>query len=158
MNIYVGNLPFSATEADLRSLFADYGDITSAAVITDRDTGQSAGSASSNSPIRPSPETPSASSTGMTGTVASSLSTRPAPGRQGTDRRRNAGRVTVLNPLDYGALCVVTTRDRQVLTGRFLGVEVAHGDRSILVESHSQTHSIPVESVFTTSGPRRRAA
>ncbi len=64
----------------------------------------------------------------------------------------------MLNPLDYGALCVVTTRDRQVLTGRFLGVEVAHGDRSILVESHSQTHSIPVESVFTTSGPRRRAA
>ncbi len=43
MNIYVGNLPFSATEADLRSLFADYGDITSAAVITDRDTGQSRG-------------------------------------------------------------------------------------------------------------------
>ena len=41
MNIFVGNLPFSATEADLRSLFADYGDITSAAVITDRDTGQS---------------------------------------------------------------------------------------------------------------------
>ncbi len=64
----------------------------------------------------------------------------------------------MLNPLDYGALCVVTTRDRQVLTGRFLGVEVAHGDRSVLVESHSQTHSIPVESVFTTSGPRRRAA
>ncbi len=64
----------------------------------------------------------------------------------------------MLNPLDYGALCVVTTRDRQVLIGRFLGVEVAHGDRSILVESHSQTHSIPVESVFTTSGPRRRAA
>lgn len=64
----------------------------------------------------------------------------------------------MLNPLDYGALCVVTTRDRQVLTGRFLGLEVAHGDRSILVESHSQTHSIPVESVFTTSGPRRRAA
>jgi RNA recognition motif-containing protein len=43
MNIYVGNLPFSATEDDLRSLFADYGDITSAAVITDRDTGQSRG-------------------------------------------------------------------------------------------------------------------
>ena len=43
MNIYVGNLPFSATEADLRSLFADYGDITSAAVITDRDTGRPRG-------------------------------------------------------------------------------------------------------------------
>jgi RNA recognition motif-containing protein len=43
MNIYVGNLPFDATEPDLRSLFADYGTITSAAVITDRDTGRSRG-------------------------------------------------------------------------------------------------------------------
>jgi len=43
MNIYVGNLPFSATETDLRSLFADYGTVSSAAVITDRETGQSRG-------------------------------------------------------------------------------------------------------------------
>ena len=43
MNIYVGNLPFQATEADLRSLFADYGTVNSAAVITDRDTGRSRG-------------------------------------------------------------------------------------------------------------------
>lgn len=43
MNIYVGNLPFNATDADLRSLFADYGTITSASVITDRDTGRSRG-------------------------------------------------------------------------------------------------------------------
>lgn len=43
MNIYVGNLPFTATDADLRDLFADYGEITSAAVIVDRDTGRSRG-------------------------------------------------------------------------------------------------------------------
>jgi RNA recognition motif-containing protein len=43
MNIYVGNLPFDATEADLRNLFAEYGTITSAAVVTDRDTGRSRG-------------------------------------------------------------------------------------------------------------------
>lgn len=43
MNIYVGNLPFDATEANLRSLFADYGTIDSAAVITDRETGRSRG-------------------------------------------------------------------------------------------------------------------
>ncbi len=43
MNIYVGNLPFDATEANLRSLFADYGTINSAAVITDRETGRSRG-------------------------------------------------------------------------------------------------------------------
>jgi RNA recognition motif-containing protein len=43
MNIYVGNLPFDATDEDLRTLFADYGTITSASVITDRDTGRSRG-------------------------------------------------------------------------------------------------------------------
>ncbi len=64
----------------------------------------------------------------------------------------------VFNSLEYGALCMVTTRDQQVVTGRFLGVEVAHGDRFILVESPSQTRSIPVEWVHTTSGPRGRAA
>ena len=34
MNIFVGNLPFTASESDLRTLFADYGDIQSVAVIT----------------------------------------------------------------------------------------------------------------------------
>ncbi|MDH4118709.1 MAG: RNA-binding protein [Acidimicrobiia bacterium] len=43
MNIYVGNLPFDAQESDLRRIFADYGDIASASVITDRDTGRSRG-------------------------------------------------------------------------------------------------------------------
>ncbi|MFO7700669.1 MAG: RNA-binding protein [Acidimicrobiia bacterium] len=43
MNIFVGNLPFTATEGDLRAIFADYGDLDSVAVITDRDTGRSRG-------------------------------------------------------------------------------------------------------------------
>jgi len=43
MNIFVGNLPFSATEGDLRQLFSEYGTVDSAAVITDRDTGRSRG-------------------------------------------------------------------------------------------------------------------
>lgn len=43
MNIYVGNLPFDVTDADLRTLFADYGALASASVITDRDTGRSRG-------------------------------------------------------------------------------------------------------------------
>ena len=43
LNIYVGNLPFSATDADLRSLFGEYGTIVSASVISDRDTGRSRG-------------------------------------------------------------------------------------------------------------------
>ena len=43
MNVYVGNLPFSTTTADLEALFAQYGEVESAAVITDRDTGRSRG-------------------------------------------------------------------------------------------------------------------
>ena len=41
--IYVGNLPFSATEADLRELFEQHGTVDSVNVITDRDTGRARG-------------------------------------------------------------------------------------------------------------------
>jgi RNA recognition motif-containing protein len=40
MTIYVGNLAFKATEADLRDVFADYGAIKRVVVPTDRDTGR----------------------------------------------------------------------------------------------------------------------
>ena len=43
MNIYVGNLPFSSTSADLEDLFGEYGQVDSAAVISDRETGRSRG-------------------------------------------------------------------------------------------------------------------
>ncbi len=43
MNVYVGNLPFNTNSADLEGLFAEYGEVESAAVITDRDTGRSRG-------------------------------------------------------------------------------------------------------------------
>ena len=42
-NIYVGNLAFSTNTADLEALFAEHGEVTSAQVITDRDTGRSRG-------------------------------------------------------------------------------------------------------------------
>ena len=42
-NIYVGNLAFSTDSAALRTLFADFGEVTSAQVISDRDTGRSRG-------------------------------------------------------------------------------------------------------------------
>ena len=41
--IYVGNLPFSATEADLRTLFAQHGNVVSVALPTDRETGRPRG-------------------------------------------------------------------------------------------------------------------
>ncbi len=37
--IYVGNLPFSATEDEIRQSFAQHGTVSSVALITDRDTG-----------------------------------------------------------------------------------------------------------------------
>ncbi len=41
--LYVGNLPWSTTEADLEEMFSKYGSVHSAAVVTDRDTGRSRG-------------------------------------------------------------------------------------------------------------------
>lgn len=43
MNIYVGNLPFSSNNGDLEELFGQYGQVDSAAVISDRETGRSRG-------------------------------------------------------------------------------------------------------------------
>ena len=43
MNIYVGNLTFSMTEEDLRSAFAAHGEVSTARIITDRETGRSRG-------------------------------------------------------------------------------------------------------------------
>lgn len=42
-NLYVGNLSFQTSTSQLESLFADFGEVASAQVITDRDTGQSRG-------------------------------------------------------------------------------------------------------------------
>jgi len=41
--IYVGNLPFTATEDDVRALFAEHGEVESVALITDRETGRPRG-------------------------------------------------------------------------------------------------------------------
>ncbi len=41
--LYVGNLPYSATEETLRETFSQCGDVDSTTMITDRETGQSKG-------------------------------------------------------------------------------------------------------------------
>lgn len=41
--IYVGNLPFSASEDEVRGLFADHGEVESVSLITDRETGRPRG-------------------------------------------------------------------------------------------------------------------
>jgi RNA recognition motif-containing protein len=43
VKLYVGNLSYSTTEDDLRTLFSQAGTVASVAVIKDRDTGQSKG-------------------------------------------------------------------------------------------------------------------
>ncbi|NOT52415.1 MAG: RNA-binding protein [Chitinophagaceae bacterium] len=43
MNIYVSNLSFAVTDEDLRSYFAEYGEVTSAKVIMDKYTNRSKG-------------------------------------------------------------------------------------------------------------------
>jgi cold-inducible RNA-binding protein len=43
VKLYVGNLPYTTTDADLSELFAQYGTVVSASVITDRDSGRSKG-------------------------------------------------------------------------------------------------------------------
>jgi RNA recognition motif-containing protein len=41
--IYVGNLPFTATENEVRDMFAPHGEVTSVNLITDRETGRPRG-------------------------------------------------------------------------------------------------------------------
>lgn len=43
MNIYVGNLSYRMTDSDLEALFAKFGEVISAKIIMDRETGRSKG-------------------------------------------------------------------------------------------------------------------
>lgn len=42
-NLYVGNLPHSTTESELRTLFQAHGDIEKVSIVTDRETGRARG-------------------------------------------------------------------------------------------------------------------
>lgn len=43
MKLYVGNLPFSTTESELHDLFSQHGEVTSANIVMDRETGRPRG-------------------------------------------------------------------------------------------------------------------
>ena len=43
MNLYVGNLPYSVTESELSAAFGKFGEVGSAKIIMDRDSGQPKG-------------------------------------------------------------------------------------------------------------------
>src|SRR5712692_8049244 len=42
-NLYVGNLPHSTTEAELRNLFQAHGEVEKVSIVTDRETGRARG-------------------------------------------------------------------------------------------------------------------
>jgi RNA recognition motif-containing protein len=42
-SIYVGNLPFTATEDEVRGLFSPFGDVASVKIVSDRETGRPRG-------------------------------------------------------------------------------------------------------------------
>ena len=43
MNIYVGNLSYGMSEGELRDAFSEYGEVSSAKILMDRETGRSRG-------------------------------------------------------------------------------------------------------------------
>ena len=43
MNIFVGSLSYDVSESEMKELFEEFGEVTSAKIITDRDTGRSKG-------------------------------------------------------------------------------------------------------------------
>lgn len=43
MNIYVGNIPYTISDDDLREKFSEFGEVADARIISDRETGRSKG-------------------------------------------------------------------------------------------------------------------
>jgi RNA recognition motif-containing protein len=43
MKIYVGNLSFSMSESELKAVFSEFGEVSDATLVTDRDTGRPRG-------------------------------------------------------------------------------------------------------------------
>lgn len=52
MNIYVGNLPYTLSESELRDAFARYGQVASVSIVMDKYTGQSKGFAFVEMPVQ----------------------------------------------------------------------------------------------------------
>jgi RNA recognition motif-containing protein len=84
-NIYVGNLSFSSTEADLKELFERHGTVESVAVITDRETGRARGFAFVEM------EEVSAASDAIRALDGSELAGRSIKVNEAQDRRSGAG-------------------------------------------------------------------
>ncbi|HUT36501.1 MAG TPA: RNA-binding protein [Planctomycetota bacterium] len=88
MNIYVGNLPFSVTDDQLRAAFEPFGDVSSAQVVQDRETGRSRGFGFIE---MPSDEQGRAAIQGLDGTDLAGRSLKVNEARPKTDRREGGG-------------------------------------------------------------------
>ena len=98
MNIYISNLSFKVEDSDLRQLFEEYGEVSSAKVITDRYTGRSRGFGFVEMPDNEAAqkaitELNQAEYDGKVITVneARPREERPSKGGHGGDRRRSGG-------------------------------------------------------------------
>jgi RNA recognition motif-containing protein len=83
--LYIGNLPFTSTEADLRTLFARHGTVASVNVIMDRETGRPRGFAFVEM------EEASAASDAIRALDGSDLGGRSIKVNEAQDRRGDAG-------------------------------------------------------------------
>ena len=88
MNIYVGNLSYDVDDAALRTAFEAYGEVTSAKVITDRDTGRPRGFGFVE---MSSDEEAKAAIEGLNGTDLLGRALRVNEARPRTDRRGGGG-------------------------------------------------------------------
>ncbi|MGQ9627332.1 MAG: RNA recognition motif domain-containing protein [Anaerolineae bacterium] len=90
MNIYVGNLPREATEADLREAFQAFGQVTSVTIIKDKFSGESRGFGFVEMPSKAEAQSAIAELNGkeLKGRTLTVNEARPrSEGREGRDRR-----------------------------------------------------------------------
>jgi len=81
MRIYVGNLPFSTTEDSLRATFEAHGQVESASIVIDRETGRSRGFGFVEMRNDSEAQAAITASTASPWMAARSSSTRPSPVR-----------------------------------------------------------------------------
>jgi RNA recognition motif-containing protein len=89
MNIYVGNLAYRMTEDELRQAFGEFGEVSSAKIIMDRDTGQSKGFGFVEMPNQAEAEAAisALNETNLGGRNLRVNEARPRPDRSGPPRR-----------------------------------------------------------------------
>ena len=85
VKIYVGNLPFSTTDNELRDLFGQFGEVESARIVTDRETGRSRGFAFVTM------GTPDEAAKAMQGMDGKTLNGRPLRVNEAEQRQQRGG-------------------------------------------------------------------